>query len=212
LSIVNWKNLRNRVEGYFRIVAFEFTTDYGRTPGDALALLGYLLIIFALIYVFCLCQRMQFQSPAYNPHPQWLVNQARYRWYKLRRFLAEGRIYQFWSSDCITVGHSESNDTNAVMWSVMDKAHMPRIAGQMRVVEVKTGFWAALMYGAYFSVLSAFHLGWRDFNIGTWIARMQAFEYTLRATGWVRFLSGLQSLLSVYLLAIWALTYFGRPF
>jgi hypothetical protein len=27
-----------------------------------------------------------------------------------------------------------------------------------------------------------------------------------------RFVSGFQSLLSVYLLALWALTYFGRPF
>ena len=66
--------------------------------------------------------------------------------------------------------------------------------------------------GLYFSLLSAFHVGWRDLNVGTWIARMQPREYTLRATGWVRCVSGFQSLLSVYLLALWALTYFGRPF
>jgi hypothetical protein len=41
---------------------------------------------------------------------------------------------------------------------------------------------------------------------------MQPREYILRATGWVRFFSGLQSVVSVYLLALWALTYFGRPF
>ena len=41
---------------------------------------------------------------------------------------------------------------------------------------------------------------------------MQPREYTLRATGWVRTVSGIQSLLSVYLLALWVLTYFGRPF
>jgi hypothetical protein len=64
----------------------------------------------------------------------------------------------------------------------------------------------------YFSLLSAFHLGWREFNVGTWIARVQSREYTLRATGWVRTVSGIQSLLSVYLLAVWVLTYFGRPF
>jgi hypothetical protein len=32
------------------------------------------------------------------------------------------------------------------------------------------------------------------------------------ATGWVRMVSGLQSLLNVYLLVLWVLTYFGRPF
>ena len=41
---------------------------------------------------------------------------------------------------------------------------------------------------------------------------MQPREYTLRATGWVRTVSWLQSLMSVYLLALWVLTYFGRPF
>jgi Pentapeptide repeats (8 copies) len=66
--------------------------------------------------------------------------------------------------------------------------------------------------GLYFSLLSAFHLGWRELNVGTWIARLQFREYTLRATGWVRMVAGIQSLLSVYLLALWVLTYFGRPF
>jgi hypothetical protein len=70
----------------------------------------------------------------------------------------------------------------------------------------------AIAYGLYFSLLSAFHIGWRDLNVGNWIARMQPREYTLRPSGWVRFVSGLQSLLSVYLLALSVLTYFGRPF
>ena len=64
----------------------------------------------------------------------------------------------------------------------------------------------------YFSLLSAFNLGWRELNVGNWISRLQNREYTLRATGWPRTVAGLQSLLSVYLLALWVLTYFGRPF
>jgi hypothetical protein len=63
-----------------------------------------------------------------------------------------------------------------------------------------------------FSLVSAFQIGWREFNVGNWITRLQPREYTLRGTGWVRVVSGAQSLLSVYLLALWALTYFGRPF
>ena len=68
------------------------------------------------------------------------------------------------------------------------------------------------LIGLYFSLLSAFSLGWRELNVGTWIARVQPREYVLRATGWVRTVSGIQSLLSVYLLVLWVLTYFGRPF
>jgi hypothetical protein len=61
-------------------------------------------------------------------------------------------------------------------------------------------------------MLSAFHIGWRELSIGTWLSRLQPREYALRAEGLPRVISGAQSLLSVYLIAIWALTYFGRPF
>jgi len=61
-----------------------------------------------------------------------------------------------------------------------------------------------------FSLVSAFQIGWRERR--TWMTRLQPLKYMLRATGWVRVVSGIQSLLSVYLLALWALTYFGRPF
>jgi len=69
-----------------------------------------------------------------------------------------------------------------------------------------------LPWSLYFSLLSAFHIGWRDLNVGNWMSRIQFTEYSLRADGWVRTISGIQSLVSVYLLALWALTYFGRPF
>ena len=70
----------------------------------------------------------------------------------------------------------------------------------------------AFAWGLWFSLLSAFHIGWRDLNVGTWLSRLQPSAFALRARGWVRVVSGFQSLLSVYLIAIWALTYFGRPF
>ncbi len=73
--------------------------------------------------------------------------------------------------------------------------------------------WVRLLWVAfYFSLLSAFQIGWREFNVGSWISRLQPREYTLRATGWVRVVAGIQSLLSVYLLALSVLTYFGDPF
>ncbi len=69
-----------------------------------------------------------------------------------------------------------------------------------------------LLVAFYFSLLSTFHVGWRDFNMGNWIGRIQPREYVLRATRWVRVVSGVQSVVSVYLFALWALAYFGRPF
>lgn len=63
-----------------------------------------------------------------------------------------------------------------------------------------------------FSLLSAFHIGWRELNIGSWIARLQPGIYRMTCSGWVRTVAGTQSLISVYLLALSVLSYFGRPF
>jgi Pentapeptide repeats (8 copies) len=64
----------------------------------------------------------------------------------------------------------------------------------------------------YFSLISATQIGWRDLSVGTSISRILPREYSLRGTGWVRALSGFQSLISVYLVALSVLTYFGTPF
>jgi len=69
-----------------------------------------------------------------------------------------------------------------------------------------------ILLAAYFSLLSALRIGWSGLNFGTWISRMQLKEYTLHATGWVRLASGIQSLISVYLVALTILTYFRTPF
>jgi uncharacterized protein YjbI with pentapeptide repeats len=75
------------------------------------------------------------------------------------------------------------------------------------------GNWVnAFGWAAYFSLISAVNIGFQQFTPGDWIRRLQHREYVLEAVGWVRSVAGLQALLSVYLLAIWVLTQFGRPF
>ena len=54
--------------------------------------------------------------------------------------------------------------------------------------------------------------GWRELSVGTWLSRMQPREFALLPCGWVRVVSGLQSVLSVYLLAMWFSSEFLRPF
>ena len=68
------------------------------------------------------------------------------------------------------------------------------------------GSWRSKLYhlvsllriAIYFSILSAFRIGFREVNVGTWIERLQSREYTLSATGWVRTVSGVQSLSSLF--------------
>jgi hypothetical protein len=96
---------------------------------------------------------------------------------------------------------------------LVDRQGARQLAGSVTAEPVATaGLAAALGWGLYFSMLSAFHIGWRDLNVGTWITRIQPSEFALRGRGWVRVVSGAQSLISVYLVAMWVLTYFGRPF
>lgn len=58
----------------------------------------------------------------------------------------------------------------------------------------------------------AFNIGFRDINFGRWLRLLTKRGYDLKAVGWARTVSGFQSLLSVYLIALWVLSYFGRPF
>jgi hypothetical protein len=88
---------------------------------------------------------------------------------------------------------------------------LPR--GLLNKMRIKIHCWCRMIrIGLYFSLLSAFNIGWREINTRQWITRLQRRDYALKANGWVRTLAGIQSLLSIYLMVLWALTTFGRPF
>ncbi|MFQ5976445.1 MAG: pentapeptide repeat-containing protein, partial [Candidatus Hydrothermarchaeales archaeon] len=101
----------------------------------------------------------------------------------------------------------------AGIWKVWQEDRVLKVDGQKVPVRLCASEprWTSC-FAFYFSMLSAFRIGWREINAGHWIVRMQGKEYTLRATGWVRTVAGVQSLISVYLMALSVLTYFGRPF
>jgi uncharacterized protein YjbI with pentapeptide repeats len=170
--LLDWRRPNATIEGVFRLIAFDWTTAYGLSPGRALVLILAFGVIFTGIYFVAIWG-----------HP------------------ARGRddlsgIFQVFPADRI--------DTTASVPALHKDAAVAKIR--------EPGFWKALRSAAYFSILSAFNIGFESFSVGDWIRRVQAREYTLQPTGWVRVVSGLQSLLSLYLLAIWVLTYFGRPF
>lgn len=96
------------------------------------------------------------------------------------------------------------------IWKVWVNERARTDLGEKKPQLIKLRGLPVVVYALYFSLLSAFHIGWRDLNVGSWITRMQPHEYTLKATGWVRFVSGVQSLISIYLLVMWFLSYFGQ--
>ena len=81
----------------------------------------------------------------------------------------------------------------------------------MKVIKA-ANWWSALRWASYLSLLSAVNIGFQQFTPGDWIRRLQGRDYSLQPVGWARTVAGAQALISVYLLAMWALTQFGRPF
>ncbi|MDP6708607.1 MAG: pentapeptide repeat-containing protein, partial [Alphaproteobacteria bacterium] len=149
------------IERWFRRALFEWTSEYGMSPGRPLRILLALMLLFSLPYMLSV------------------------------------------------VG---SADTPSGIWRVWREDRIEKQSGEETPERVAVTGYRVPLWGFYFSLLSAFHVGWRDLNVGNWIARINPQEYDLRATGWVKVVSGIQSLISVYLIALWALTYFGRPF
>ena len=97
------------------------------------------------------------------------------------------------------------------IWRVWDKDRICQDTGSanpVRLEKTDSVFWNAL----YFSFLSSFSVSWHEIDIGAWTGRLNPNEYTLKATGWLRTLSGFQSLVSIFLLALAVLCYFGNPF
>jgi hypothetical protein len=157
------------IEGTFRMVAFDWTTAYGKNPGRA----GLLII---LLWLLCI--------PAFS-------------WSVVRPESKDnvGGIYQVFPKDrivAVPTGHPPAEGISELVTDPDWKSAIPR--------------------AAYFSLISATNIGFQQFTPGDWIGRLQSQEYALKAEGWVRSVAGAQSLLSLYLLAIWVLTYFGRPF
>ena len=68
-----------------------------------------------------------------------------------------------------------------------------------------------IYWAVFFSLMSAFNIGFREIDFGRWLRLLPRTEFDLKAKGWMRTVAGFQSLLSVYL-ALWVLSYFGRPF
>jgi uncharacterized protein YjbI with pentapeptide repeats len=103
--------------------------------------------------------------------------------------------------------------SSAVQTAERIKSESPEASS--RLPKVLRALWrelSVLRTAMFFSLMCAFNIGFRDINFGRWLRLLTRRKYDIEASGWVRVIAGWQSLLSVYLVALWVLTYFGRPF
>jgi hypothetical protein len=64
-----------------------------------------------------------------------------------------------------------------------------------------------LRVSMFFSLMSAFNIGFRDINFGRWLRLLTRQEFDIKAVGWARVVAGWQSLISVYLIALWVVSF-----
>ncbi len=191
-------------------VLFELTCEWGKHPFRPLWILGILILLFSLPYMRIVFVRGREELK--------MVNKPDWDWKKTADFFREepeqkkkGGIWAVWPSDSV-LSENDQKRITYVTPSFLFPALQSCEPLQKPILKATLRFFCIIFIGLYFSFVSAFHFGWKDLNVGSWLGRIQTRDYQLRGTRWVRTLSGLQSLISVYLLALWALTYFGHPF
>lgn len=85
-----------------------------------------------------------------------------------------------------------------------------RFSNQTHMVPLKTRSWWMFPLAFWFSTLSALNIGGRIFNLDDMFINCQTTEYYLRATGWIRTISGVQAVVSLYLILLTLLVFFEK--
>jgi uncharacterized protein YjbI with pentapeptide repeats len=155
---------------------FDWTCQYGMSPGRPLIVGLFLWFVCSLVYFACI--HTGGQAGLY-------------------------RIY----------GKNIHKDVSAQ--PRVERISPPRRRRRVGLRWLLQFFWREcllLRTSMFFSLMSAFNIGFRDINFGRWLRLLTRQEFDIKAVGWARVIAGWQSLISVYLIALWILTYFGRPF
>jgi len=97
-----------------------------------------------------------------------------------------------------------------------------RVRYRMRAIPPRAGWrqswrllvreWGVARVAMYFSLLNTFHSGFNEVDPGKWIRLLTKHDYNLEAERWLRTVAGVQTVLSLFLFAVWLLTQFGHPF
>jgi uncharacterized protein YjbI with pentapeptide repeats len=69
-------------------------------------------------------------------------------------------------------------------------------------------FWISFL----FSIERTFRLGFKDFSPNHWLKMIMPPDFDIKSRGWVRFISTVQSIFSVYMIVLFLVSYFGRLF
>ena len=189
-------NQGNRFEAAFRYFFFELTCLYGLAPTRPLNILGFSLFCFAFVYMLIPVAARRGRAGI------WLT------WPNAPGYPLENEA----GSHRVTYASFVSVEASS---GVAAQRFFPNFQKSKAVKAwLRIPFaWICLpLFGLWFSLLSAFHFGRHERSFNSLLVHLQPRVYILQPTGWVRSLAGVQTLISLYLLGLWLLATFGRPF
>jgi len=177
----------NRADAnWFQKLLFDYTTEYGSNLYRPWILFCWLYLGCALFYyVFTLIETksgLMLEFPIYTNEPP----------ENLRGHLDFS---------------PESSGETKVWQGNIDLTNYTKQGYNWIPTKIRMIWWAL-----FFSGISAFNIGFRDVSFGRWLSHLTRTPLDLTAFGWVRVISGIQALVSVYLLALWVLSFVGTPF
>ena len=177
------------------VVIFKYTTGYGLHPGQALWLFVLLWLVCALAYWLFI--RFAKHGGLYLIPTRAGTGATALRHPKLQRIkphrLSLPRLCDYPTTTMARV---------VAYARALFRERPPRL--RQRYTLLRAAIW--------FSTISSLNIGFRNIAPGRWIRLLTKREYDIKARGWPRVVSGLQSIMSFCLFVLWVLTYFGRPF
>jgi len=175
--------LRRHDQNWFERIFFDWTCEYGSNLRRPFWVLFWIWLACGGFYWFCMMWRKK-------SGVSWII--------KIKPGPWEGGNREIWKH----LGKYNSDGTRLLPPQTELKLLPNKIPTIIRLI-----WWAF-----FFSTISAFNIGFRDFSFGRWIKLLTRSKFDLEPFGWVRTISGVQALISIYLAALWILSFSGTPF
>jgi len=127
-------------------------------------------------------------------------------YYILLRFLRRGGMI-FFGKEIVMLNGEARRESETINEYIEKVARLPiwrreRLGGEIKIIIMILTF----------SLISTFNLGFRDYDFARWLRLMWFHNVEFKADGAVRLIAGVQSLLSVLLMVLGLLFYYGRFF
>jgi hypothetical protein len=170
------------LEYYVRKLLFEKTNSYGMQRTKPLLLLVIVWMTGAVLFWICLQRNTKSGLSV-----------------RLSRRFADGSV------------HSRAFDLTNRYWSSPLNERPPHSLLKRVTLAIKDQTRLASA-AAFYSLTSVTTLSFRDWDPARWLSLLLDRNYQLEGRGWVKRLAGAQALVSLYLLVLLVLSFFGLPF